>query len=121
MMKEEIQEAIKLLDDSERNDLSDGYHTFKELYEHRILLFLGLILHNPLISSILVKDHYPGWDLILSYLPPDDAQISYHISSKYRELYEGIIKEGQDEWDGHTSKQVATRLFNYLKDKVTKI
>lgn len=31
----------------QNNDISDGYHTFDELYEHRVLLYLNLCLHNP--------------------------------------------------------------------------
>lgn len=31
----------------EGGDISDGYHTFDELYEHRCLLFIRLCLLQP--------------------------------------------------------------------------
>jgi hypothetical protein len=36
--------------DIDTNTVSDGYHTFGELYEHRITLFLVLMLRHPNIS-----------------------------------------------------------------------
>lgn len=36
----EINEAIKLLPNA--GEVSDGYHTFDELYEHRVALFIAL-------------------------------------------------------------------------------
>lgn len=40
-------------------EISDGYHTFNELYQHRCALFLALMASNPSISK-----HHDGseWD-----------------------------------------------------------
>ena len=35
--------AWKVIPSSELQNMSDGYHTFKELYDHRIMLFLALM------------------------------------------------------------------------------
>jgi hypothetical protein len=42
--KEIINSLIQRLDmpEEDRNDISDGYHTFKELYDHRVKLFVAL-------------------------------------------------------------------------------
>jgi hypothetical protein len=35
---------------SETDEISDGYHTFGELYDHRAALFIALMLSHPDIS-----------------------------------------------------------------------
>lgn len=40
---EQINQAIASLTENEKELISDGYHTFKELYEHRIALYIALI------------------------------------------------------------------------------
>lgn len=38
----EAQRAILAHDEATRGQLSDGYHSFDELYEHRLVLFIAL-------------------------------------------------------------------------------
>jgi len=40
----------KIYIDCEPGLVSDGYHSFNELYEHRNLLFINLMRSNPEIS-----------------------------------------------------------------------
>lgn len=40
--------------------VSDGYHTFDELYEHRCLLFINLVHFN--LGNAAWKPHFPDWD-----------------------------------------------------------
>ena len=46
-------------------DISDGYHTFEELYEHRCALFVALLIKSPDISWYSLKhsdgSDWPGW------------------------------------------------------------
>lgn len=86
---------------------SDGYHTFDELYEHRHFLFINLCLLQPEKAS-WTSEHYEGWDLLRLYLPA--GQISYHIPKRLRFLYEHLIENRDDEWDGHTPEVVLARL-----------
>lgn len=88
-------------------DISDGYHTFDELYEHRYLLFINLCLLQPEKAS-WTQEHYEGWDLLRLYLP--SGQISYHIPKHFSYLYHNLIVNRDDEWDGHTSSVVVSRL-----------
>lgn len=88
-------------------DISDGYHTFDELYEHRIALFIRLCHSRN--ECYIQKEHFKGWDAVYLNLP--EGQISYHIPVKYREyLPYNIIEVGSDFYDGHTSQQVLDRL-----------
>lgn len=94
------------------NDISDGYHTFDELYEHRCLLFINLCLCQTDLAYW--RPHYEGWPLIGLNLPKI-GQITYHVPEKYLPLFKGIIREGGPEWDGHTSADVLERLAKLAK------
>ena len=92
------------------NDISDGYHTFDELYEHRCLLFIGLCIDG---NGVLKRDHFEGWDCL--YLETNHGQISYHVPTRMRELYEGKLREDPNyPYDGHTSADVAERMRKCL-------
>jgi hypothetical protein len=99
------------------NKISDGYHTFGELYEHRIVLYIALcrLLDQTGIEKVWkAKKHSDGseWDgwFILGIGLPKGSQITYHLPiSKWDEC--GFVElEKAPEWDGHTSVDVLTRL-----------
>lgn len=104
----------------DKGEMSDGYHTFNELYEHRFMLFraLGNIFDGNCWKS---KKHgdgndvYPGWFIAGMETPePAKRQITYHIPlrlwDKFREE-EWKVLEQAPAWDGHTSKDVIERLL----------
>lgn len=95
------------------DDISDGYHTFEELYEHRCLLFIVLALKWP--GRTYWTTAGEGW-LIVGMVTPY-GQVSYHVPDKYRELVEGKIEKGGPQWDGHTSKDVANRLLFWAESQ----
>lgn len=93
------------------NDLSDGYHTFDELYEHRCLLFLNLCFSEG--SKCYWKPHYEGWFVL--YFESPFGQISYHIPDKYLPIAEKYFtRDDEHKWDGHTSDEVLARLMARL-------
>lgn len=95
-------------------DMSDGYHTFDELYDHRCLLFINLCLAYPLRAYW--KPHYEGWPLLVFEL--SSGQISYHVPEKFLPLFEGKVnRDDEYEWDGHTPADVVTRLHENARTK----
>ena len=89
-------------------DISDGYHTFDELYEHRIALFIRLC--HAIGNCYIMKDHYEGWDAVYLLLP--EGKISYHTPVKYRDLLPHNVQEVDESfYDGHNSRQVLDRLI----------
>lgn len=94
-------------------DMSDGFHTFDELYEHRCLLFINLCLANQ--AQAYWRPHYDGWPLI--GLDSKFGQMTYHVPEKYLPLFRSRIKEGGPEWDGHSSAQVIERLKLFAEDR----
>lgn len=103
--------------------ISDGYHTFDELYDHRCLLFLAFqALWNhqaePFSGAWKAKKHadgseFKGW--FIAGLTMVQGQISYHIPMKYWDLCKALERENAPEWDGHTSQDVIQRLQDWLK------
>ena len=89
---------------------SDGYHTFKELYEYRLLYNAGMFneLHRRglrVIKSVRHSDGEEcfggGWFIVQAVLP-DIGQISNHYELKDWDLFQIPEKEVADKWDGHT-------------------
>ena len=96
-------------------DVSDGYHTFSELYDHRCHLFIALMRSNPKISW-RANNHgdgtmFPGWFIAGMDLPT--GQISYHLPLWMWEMLDGCsvaTTNKAPEWDGHTPSDVVKRL-----------
>lgn len=100
---------------------SDGYHTFKELYEFRKLynacFFKELIQRGvPVHKSIRHHDGElcfgGGWFIVTAQLP--DGQISNHYEMNDWDLFQCEEKETADEWDGHTAQDVVERLTKFI-------
>ncbi len=110
-------------------EVSDGYHTFDELYDHRITLYFSLChqlfrLRNfteyfndiwiPIWRSKLHSDgsEFEGW-FILGIYKEKGKQITYHLPiEKWEETNFAETLEKAPEWDGHTSGDVLERLKN---------
>lgn len=91
------------------NDISDGYHTFDELYEHRVALFLALCNQNG--TRVFYKQDYEEWFCIYLELPC--GQISYHVPNKFLPwAKERFTHSPNHEFDGHKSPDVIGRLHD---------
>jgi len=127
---EYFNEQLKKRDDIGK--VSDGYHTFKELYDHRIILFLSLVdmyLDEALVDAVWSDTHHDGekldgWLIVSVDLGLDFGQVSYHMPEDYRYILEASHIDFVDKapkWDGHTSEDVLNKLvtFNFgLKRRV---
>lgn len=119
-----IQEQINQLPDSEKEQLSDWYHTFKELYNHRVTLFVALCNsindHANQISAITncwkSKLHadwtmWDWWFIAWIWTKKWDT-LTYHLPiEEWNNLTSPEIKNAP-EWDGHTSDDVLRMLKN---------
>jgi hypothetical protein len=95
-------------------DISDGYHTFDELYEHRCLLFLNLCLNDK--NNCYWKPDFENWFCL--YWESPQGQISYHLPNKFLHLIDGCItKDEAHTWDGHKGSDVLTRLIAIAKTR----
>lgn len=99
---------------------SDGYHTFKELYECRHALFVALLRSNPSISWRANNNydgtHYEGWFVAGMHLPSGD--ISFHIPVSYWEMLDGCLIATTNcapPFDGHNTADVIKRLLTPIR------
>lgn len=96
-------------------EVSDGYHTFDELYGHRCTLFLALMKAHPALSWISTKHHdgseLDGWFIAGIKAPTGD--VTYHLPARMWSLAcatgAAILETGMW-WDGHTPAQVVERI-----------
>ena len=102
---------------------SDGYHTFKELYEYR-KLYNALIFNEwSILGKYDVhksKKHSDGelcfgggWFIVVAQLPT--GQISNHYELKDWDLFRCEERKTPNEYDGHTPEDVKNRIINKLK------
>jgi hypothetical protein len=131
--REDINTGNKVLIASGQDemDASDGYHTFTELYDHRIALYIALCKVWVGINSVF-KDRdeeyakrYPqvwrsklhsdgtsfdGW-FVLGINKEKGRQITYHLPlSKWNETEFAETLENAPEFDQHSSADVIDRI-----------
>lgn len=110
---EEINEAIKSLHPNE-GQVSDGYHSFDELYDFRRAYNAALVNTHvyPCIKSRRHNDGElcfgGGWFIVQMNLPT--GQISNHYEDKYWNEFDCKEQERAEPWDGHTEADVLARL-----------
>jgi hypothetical protein len=105
--------------DNDLSHLSDGYHTFGELYEHRIALFIALCawIREAGVGPIAWRSRvhhdgtmFDGW-FISGIGKKAGEQITYHLPMAEWENCDFMLElERAPEWDGHTSADVVNRL-----------
>lgn len=103
----------------------DGYHTFDELYDHRITLYIALcrrIADNRNLIEYMYEpnvwrsqrhsdgSNIDGW-FVLGIGTDKGDQITYHIpNERWDETAFAETLDHAPEWDGHTSDDALTRL-----------
>lgn len=96
-------------------DLSDGFHTFKQLYFQRMMLFATIVKQNKdkAWKSFRHEDGElcfgGGWFIVGVDTP--EGSYTYHYEAKYFDLFDCDILDYGKHWDGHTEKDV-TRLLS---------
>lgn len=106
------------------NGISDGYHTFGELYDHRCTLYLTLCKalkrltrdmtgYNTYIWKSLCHHDgsgFEGWFILGIDIIPG-KQISYHLPMRmWDEAEFAYTTDKAPIWDGHNSSDVLRRL-----------
>lgn len=103
----------------EIGEVSDGYHTFDELYKHRNTLFLLLMAHHPDQSWISEKHHdgtsYEGY--FIAGMQTHEGDVTYHMPGNMWHLAQKTGATVLDKGllhDGHDSHEVWKRLHRTI-------
>lgn len=119
MKLKDIQEQINNLPSSEKKQISDGYHTFAELYEFRKVYNAALFNEWAKQGKFDIHKswrHHDGelcfggnYFIVVAILPT--GQISNHYEAKDWDLFKiPEVKKAKYKFDGHTSNDVLKRL-----------
>ena len=105
-------------------EVSDGYHTFNELYDYRMIYNAGWF--NELAKTHPEYDIHKsykhndgedcfggGWFIVVAELPT--GQITNHYESKYWDYFKIPEKKVANKWDGHTPQEAYNRMVEYIK------
>ena len=124
MIEEIVEEETKPKD---MGEVSDGYHTFNELYEYRMLY--NAALFNEFAKQGLYDVHksrkhsdgeYPfgnsNWFIVMAELPT--GQISNHYEMKDWDKFQIPEKPLANKWDGHSPRDVADRLASFTTSNI---
>lgn len=114
-----MQGLLDQLSSEVKGELSDGYHTFNELYEFRKVYNAALFNEWAKTSKYDVHKSWKhhdgelcfggGWFIVVATLPT--GQISNHYKAEDWGLFDvPHTEKAKYEFDGHTSKDVLDRL-----------
>lgn len=115
-----MKDLRKILNVKSVQEYSDGFHTFDELYKHRMILFSIICntaeynqyawkskLHD---DKTMFKDYF-----IVGIITPE-GDFTYHYHLKYWDEFNVKELETAPKWDGHTSHDIV-RLKSLLSNK----
>lgn len=96
-----------------KQEISDGYHTFAELYYHRMVLFAVICNHNKnkAWKSWKHSDGTMFEDYFIVGIETPKGQYSYHYHKDFWDLFSVREMVSAPEWDGHQPDDI-TRLFS---------
>ena len=104
-------------------DLSDGYHTFNELYHHRAILFSVICNSNPQIAwkSKLhdTGDMFDGMFIVGIETPQGQATYHYDINP-YWDMFKVKELPNAPKWDGHSPEEAINRIGTLLTNTAKK-
>lgn len=94
-------------------DLSDGYHTFNELYHHRAILFSVIcnMFPDKAWKSKLhdTGDMFEGMFIVGIETPEGQATYHYDINP-YWDMFKVKELDRAPTWDGHTPEDAINRI-----------
>ena len=105
-----IEKAQAVLDilPEDSGSISDGYHTFNELYEHRMHLFAVICNQNKELSwkSKLHHDNtmYDNYFIVGITTPQGNYTYHYHID--HWDMFNVKELDKAPEWDGHKPSDI---------------
>ena len=112
--RERINAICEVAGVAEIDDLSDGFHTFRQLYYQRMMLFATIVKQNKdkAWKSLRHEDGElcfgGGWFIVGIDTP--EGSYTYHYENKYFDLFDCEILDYGKHWDGHTEKDVSRLL-----------
>lgn len=113
----EIANAFKLVHKLKTNagDISDGYHTFNELYHHRAILFKVICNTHKHLAWKSKQHHDPNQpmydNMFIVGIETPEGQATYHYDiDPYWDVFDVKELDRAPEWDGHSPDEAIRRI-----------
>jgi len=99
--------------------VSDGFHTFDELYYHRMMLFAVICntYKNKAWKSWKHEDNTMYDDYFIVGITTPKGDYSYHYHKDHWSKFNVKELDNAPKWDGHQPKDT-DRLFSLFKEEV---
>lgn len=112
---------VQLIHPSTRiEDISDGYHSYKELYEHRNTLFACLCMLLKDNSWFSMQHADPVKDpmyknMFIAGITTPYGDCTYHCEMQDIDKFTEVVREisNAPKFDGHTPTMALNRIYNY--------
>jgi hypothetical protein len=117
-------EGKKILEREDIGGISDGYHTFDELYFHRMILFSTVLSSFPERAwrSKLHDDGTMYDNYFIVGIDTPEGQYSYHYHMEFWDHFENIKEIPKaPKWDGHKPEDITRLKSLFKKMKIGKI
>lgn len=99
-----------------KGDISDGYHTFDELYYHRMVLF-SIICNSHKEYAWKSWKHSDGTmydDYFIVGITTEEGDYTYHYHKDNWNIFNVKELNNAPKWDGHEPKDI-NRLYNLIR------
>jgi hypothetical protein len=115
----EIQDKIDSYKKNTNNsvgELSDGYHSFNDLYKHRAILSAIAFMKIPYAWKSKVHDDGTMFDgMFIVGAPTPSGMVTYHYDLEYWNLFKVPTLPHAPHFDGHTPEDVLDRLTKFIE------
>ena len=101
-----------MLDDNDCGNVSDGDHSFSELYHHRAILTASLFnAHKEKCWKSMLHDTGDMFDgYFIVGIETKNGQATYHYPIEYWGMFDVKELEKAPKWDGHTANDAIERI-----------
>lgn len=96
-------------------EISDGYHTFNELYNHRMMLF-AVICNTYKDKAWKSWKHHDGTmyaNYFIVGVTTKEGDYTYHYHRSHWDMFQVKELDFAPEWDGHKPEDI-TRLLSLV-------
>lgn len=122
-MNKKIEEIQKMINDYKKEnpdesvgELSDTYHSFNDLYKHRVVLTALAFRFLPYAWKARKHEDGSMFDgMFVVGAPTPEGMVTYHYDNEYWDLFK-IPEVPCCKFDGHTPEDVIDRLTNFINN-----
>jgi hypothetical protein len=104
------------------DDISDGYHSFGDLYKHRTYLLALAMIHMPYAWKARVHEDGTMFDdMFVVGFPTPAGMVTYHCDNEFWNDFKVPVIPHAPHFDGYSDKDVLDREKAFLDSANTRL